>query len=44
LVGDIVEQFTPVRDRYTIDLSGDGQLDHRLVVIGTVVIDAIEEN
>ncbi|EJN58193.1 hypothetical protein SAMN04487950_0223 [Halogranum rubrum] len=42
--GDVSEKFTPVRDKYTIDLSGDGQLDPRLVVIGTVVIDAIEEN
>lgn len=42
--GEVVEQFTPIRDRYTIDLRGDGQLDPRLVVIGTVVIDAIEEN
>ncbi|WP_089828098.1 LURP-one-related/scramblase family protein [Halogranum amylolyticum] len=43
-LGTISEQFTPVRDRYTIDLSGDGELDPRLAVIGTVVIDAIEEN
>lgn len=42
-LGDVSEQFTPVRDRYTIDLVDDG-LDPRLAVIGTVVIDAIEEN
>jgi uncharacterized protein YxjI len=42
-LGDVSGQFTPVRDRYTIDLADDG-LDPRLAVIGTVVIDAIEEN
>jgi uncharacterized protein YxjI len=42
--GSVSEKFTPVRDKYTIDLSGDGRLDPRLAVIGTVVVDAIEEN
>lgn len=42
-LGDVSEQFTPVRDKYTITLAGD-ELDPRLAVIGTVIIDAIEGN
>lgn len=42
--GDVKESFTPVRDKYTITLAEDSELDPRLVVIGTVVIDAIEGN
>jgi uncharacterized protein YxjI len=35
------EQFS-LRDKYTIELTGD--VDPRLAVIGTVVVDAIEGN
>lgn len=41
-IGDVSEQFS-FRDKYTIDLHGD-EIDPRLAVIGTVVVDAIEEN
>ncbi|WP_136589622.1 LURP-one-related/scramblase family protein [Salinigranum halophilum] len=40
-LGSVDEQFS-FRDRYTIDLTGD--LDPRLAVVGTVVVDAIEGN
>ena len=40
-LGSVDEQFS-LRDRYTIDLVGD--IDPRLAVIGTVVVDAIEGN
>ncbi len=41
-VGDVGEQFS-LRDKYTIDLYDD-TVDPRLVVVGTVVVDAIEGN
>jgi len=41
-VGDVGEQFS-FRDKYSIDLHDDS-IDPRLAVIGTVVVDAIEEN
>lgn len=41
-VGDISEQFA-LRDKYDIDLASD-DIDPRLVVVGAVVIDAIEGN
>jgi uncharacterized protein YxjI len=40
-VGTVEEQFS-LRDKYTIDLTGD--VDPRLAVVGTVVVDAIEGN
>ncbi|WP_224267941.1 hypothetical protein [Haloprofundus salinisoli] len=40
--GTISEQFS-FRDRYSISLTS-GDLDPRLVVVGSVVIDAIEDN
>jgi uncharacterized protein YxjI len=40
-LGSVDEQFS-FRDKYTIELTGD--LDPRLAVIGTVVVDAIEGN
>lgn len=40
-LGEVTGAFS-LRDRYSIDLSGD--IDPRLVVIATVVIDAIEAN
>lgn len=42
-LGDVSEQFTLLRDTYAIDLADD-DLDPRLAVIGTVIVDAIEEN
>ena len=41
VVGEVNERFS-FRDKYTIDLTGD--LDPRLAVVGTVVVDAIEGN
>lgn len=41
-LGDISEQFS-LRDKYDIDLASD-DLDPRLAVVGSVVIDAIEGN
>ncbi|SEL21019.1 LURP-one-related/scramblase family protein [Haloferax larsenii] len=41
-VGSVGEQFS-FRDKYTIDIERD-TIDPRLVVVGAVVIDAIEEN
>lgn len=41
-LGDVSEQLS-LRDRYTVDLRGDG-IDPRLAVVGTVVVDAIEGN
>ncbi|MFB6097195.1 MAG: hypothetical protein ABEJ74_07390 [Haloferacaceae archaeon] len=41
-LGAVRGQFS-LRDRYTVDLAGD-DLDPRLAVIATVVIDAIEAN
>jgi uncharacterized protein YxjI len=41
-VGDVGEQFS-LRDKYSIDLT-PGTVDPRLVVVGTVVVDAIEGN
>ncbi|ELZ92907.1 hypothetical protein C440_12339 [Haloferax mucosum ATCC BAA-1512] len=41
-VGSIGEQFS-FRDKYTIDIDTE-QMDPRLLVVGAVVIDAIEEN
>ena len=41
-VGAIDEQFA-LRDKYTIEVD-DGEIDPRLLVVGAVVIDAIEEN
>ncbi|WP_152039829.1 hypothetical protein [Salinigranum salinum] len=41
VVGTVGEQFS-FRDKYTIELTGD--VDPRLAVIGTVVVDAIEGN
>ncbi|MFC6724755.1 hypothetical protein ACFQE1_10295 [Halobium palmae] len=41
-VGDVSERFS-LRDRYDIDLYGD-DVDPRLAVVGTVVVDAIEGN
>lgn len=41
-VGTIDEQFS-LRDKYTIEADTD-EVDPRLVVVGAVVIDAIEEN
>jgi uncharacterized protein YxjI len=41
-LGSVAEAFS-LRDRYSVDLTG-GDLDPRLAVIATVVIDAIEEN
>jgi uncharacterized protein YxjI len=40
-LGGVSEQFS-LRDRYTIEL--DGEIDPRLAVVGTVVVDAIEGN
>jgi uncharacterized protein YxjI len=40
-LGSVDEQFS-LRDRYRIELTGD--VDPRLAVIGTVVVDAIEGN
>jgi hypothetical protein len=42
MLGEVSEQFS-LRDKYTVDLH-DGDVDPRLVVIATVVIDAIESN
>ncbi|KAB1187322.1 MULTISPECIES: hypothetical protein [Haloferax] len=41
-VGEISEQFA-LRDKYTIEADTD-EIDPRLLVVGAVVIDAIEEN
>ncbi|WP_380681328.1 hypothetical protein [Salinigranum sp. GCM10025319] len=41
VVGSVDEQFS-LRDRYTVELTGD--VDPRLVVVGTIVVDAIEGN
>lgn len=41
-VGDVGEQFS-FRDTYSIDLHDDS-IDPRLAVIGTVIVDAIEDN
>jgi uncharacterized protein YxjI len=40
-VGEVNERFS-FRDTYRIDLTGD--IDPRLAVVGTVVVDAIEGN
>jgi uncharacterized protein YxjI len=37
-----VEERLSIRDRYTVELTGD--IDPRLAVVGTVVVDAIEGN
>ena len=42
VVGEAHEHFS-LRDKYSIELHGD-EVDPRLVVIGMVVVDAIEEN
>jgi uncharacterized protein YxjI len=42
VLGEVSGQFS-LRDKYTVDLHSD-EIDPRLVVIATVVIDAIEEN
>ena len=41
-IGDVGEQFS-FRDKYSIDLYDDA-IDPRLAVVGTVVVDAIEDN